>query len=206
VVGFAHCTGQIPRRRGISTIANSYRRRANGTLPDVLFCRARCADPDAMNYGGDQVKRREFITLLGTSVAVWPLAARAQQASGMRRVGVLMGYAENDPEAKVFFAGFTQRLAELGWVEGRNLRMDVRWAPGSVDRMRTFARELVELQPDVILANSTPVTAALQRGDPDDPNCIRRSFRPRRLWLCCESGPPRREHYRVQHCRTVAAG
>jgi ABC-type uncharacterized transport system substrate-binding protein len=116
-----------------------------------------------MNYGGDQVKRREFITLLGTSVAVWPLAARAQQASGMRRVGVLMGYAENDPEAKVFFAGFTQRLAELGWVEGRNLRMDVRWAPGSVDRMRTFARELVELQPDVILANSTPVTAALQR-------------------------------------------
>jgi putative tryptophan/tyrosine transport system substrate-binding protein len=135
----------------------------NGTLPDVLFCRARCADPDAMNYGGDQVKRREFITLLGTSVAVWPLAARAQQASGMRRVGVLMGYAENDPEAKVFFAGFTQRLAELGWVEGRNLRMDVRWAPGSVDRMRTFARELVELQPDVILANSMPVTAALQR-------------------------------------------
>jgi putative tryptophan/tyrosine transport system substrate-binding protein len=116
-----------------------------------------------MNYGGDQVKRREFITLLGTSVAVWPLAARAQQASGMRRVGVLMGYAENDPEAKVFFAGFTQRLAELGWVEGCNLRMDVRWAPGSVDWMRTFARELVELQPDVILANSTPVTAALQR-------------------------------------------
>jgi putative ABC transport system substrate-binding protein len=107
--------------------------------------------------------RREFVALLGGAAAVWPLAARAQQASGMRRVGVLMGYAENDPEAKVFFAGFTQRLAELGWVEGRNLRMDVRWAPGSVDRMRTFARELVELQPDVILANSTPVTAALQR-------------------------------------------
>jgi putative ABC transport system substrate-binding protein len=108
------------------------------------------------------VNRRDLITLLGAAAA-WPLAAQAQQASGMRRVGVLMGYAENDPEAKVFFAGFTQRLAELGWVEGRNLRMDVRWAPGSVDRMRTFARELVELQPDVILANSTPVTAALQR-------------------------------------------
>jgi putative tryptophan/tyrosine transport system substrate-binding protein len=104
------------------------------------------------------VKRREFITLLG-GAAAWPLAARAQLASGMRRVGVLMGYAESDPEAKVFFAGFMQTLAELGWIEGRNLRMEVRWAPGSVDRMRTFARELVELQPDVILANSTPVTA-----------------------------------------------
>jgi putative tryptophan/tyrosine transport system substrate-binding protein len=108
------------------------------------------------------MRRRGFITLIG-GAAAWPLAARAQQASGMRRVGVLMGYAEDDSEAKVFFAAFTQRLAELGWVEGRNLRMDVRWAPGSVDRMRTFARQLVELQPDVILANSTPATAALQR-------------------------------------------
>jgi putative tryptophan/tyrosine transport system substrate-binding protein len=115
------------------------------------------------------MRRREFITLLGGVVGGWPLAARAQQASGMRRVGVLMGYAENDPEAKVFFAGFTQRLAELGWLEGRNLRMDVRWAPGSVERMRIFARELVELQPDVILANSTPVTAALQRETPTIP-------------------------------------
>jgi putative tryptophan/tyrosine transport system substrate-binding protein len=79
------------------------------------------------------VNRRDLITLLGAAAA-WPLAAQAQQASGMRRVGVVMGYAENDPKAKVFFAGFTQRLAELGWVEGRNLRMDVRWAPGSVDR------------------------------------------------------------------------
>ena len=97
----------------------------------------------------DQLKRREFITLVGGAAAVWPLAARAQQASGIRRLGVLMGYAESDPEAKDFFAGFTQRLAELGWLDARNLRMDVRWAPGSVDRMRTFAKELVELQPDV---------------------------------------------------------
>jgi putative tryptophan/tyrosine transport system substrate-binding protein len=109
------------------------------------------------------MRRRDFIKGIAGGAVAWPLAARGQQASGMRRVGVLMGYAENDPEAKVFFAGFTQRLAELGWVEGRNLRMDVRWAPGSVDRMRTFARELVELQPEVFLANSTPVTAALQR-------------------------------------------
>jgi putative ABC transport system substrate-binding protein len=81
----------------------------------------------------------------------------------MRRLGVLMGYADSDPEAKGFLAGFTQKLGELGWIDGRNLRMDVRWAPGSVDRMRTFAKELVELQPDVILANSTPITAELQR-------------------------------------------
>jgi putative ABC transport system substrate-binding protein len=109
------------------------------------------------------MKRRDFITLLGGAAAAWPFSARAQQASGTRRLGVLMGYAESDPEAKGFFAGFTQRLAELGWIDGRNLRMDVRWAPGSIDRMRTFAKELVELRPDVILANSTPVTAALQR-------------------------------------------
>ena len=108
------------------------------------------------------MRRRQFITLIG-SAAAWPLAARAQSSNRMRRIGVLMGYAESDPEAKGFFAGFTQRLAELGWIDGRNLRMDVRWVPGSVERMRTFAKELVELQPDVILANSTPVTAALQR-------------------------------------------
>jgi len=81
----------------------------------------------------------------------------------MRRIGVLMGYAESDPEAKGFFTGFMQTLADLGWIDGRNLQMNVRWAPGSVDRMRSFAKELVELHPDVILANSTPVTAALQR-------------------------------------------
>jgi len=96
-------------------------------------------------------------------MAAWPLATRAQQNERMRRIGVLMGYAESDPEAKGFLAGFTRKLGELGWIDGRNLRMDVRWAPGSVDRMRTFAKELVELRPDVILANSTPITAALQR-------------------------------------------
>jgi putative tryptophan/tyrosine transport system substrate-binding protein len=108
------------------------------------------------------MKRRDLITLLG-GAAAWPLAVRAQSTNRMRRIGVLMGYAESDPEAKGFFAGFMQTLADLGWIDGRNLQMNVRWAPGSVDRMRSFAKELVELQPDVILANSTPVTAALQR-------------------------------------------
>jgi putative ABC transport system substrate-binding protein len=78
-------------------------------------------------------------------------------------VGVLSGWDESDPQAKAGLSGFTQDLAELGWIDGRNLRTDFRWAPGSVDRMRMFAKELVDLRPDVILAHSTPATAALQR-------------------------------------------
>jgi len=108
------------------------------------------------------MRRRQFIAGLG-SAAAWPAVARAQQIGRARRIGVLMGYAENDPEAKALLSGFMRRLAELGWTDGRNLQMEVRWAPGNVDRMRAFAKELVDLQPDVILANSTPVTAALQR-------------------------------------------
>jgi putative ABC transport system substrate-binding protein len=108
------------------------------------------------------MKRRDFIAGIG-SAAAWPLAARAQQPDRMRRIGVLLGYDESDPEGKAELAGFTQGFAELGWIDGRNVRIDVRWAPGSVDRMRTFAKELVELQPRVIVANSTPATAALQR-------------------------------------------
>ena len=114
------------------------------------------------------MRRREFIGLL-SSAAAWPLAARAQQVDRVRRVGVLMGYGEADPEAKALLARFIQGLSALGWVEGRNLRMDVRWAPGNTDMMHTFAKELVALQPDVILANSTPVTAALKHETPTIP-------------------------------------
>ena len=109
------------------------------------------------------MRRREFTTLLGGAALAWPLAARAEQADRTRRVGVLMGYAETDPQAKALLAAFTQAVSEFGWIEGRNLRMDVRWAPGNTDLMRTFAKELVNLQPDVILTQSTPVTAALKR-------------------------------------------
>jgi putative ABC transport system substrate-binding protein len=107
------------------------------------------------------MKRREFIAGLGSAAAL-PLAARAQQNSRMRRIGVLMAFDENDPEGKAQVSGFTKGLAELGWTDGHNLRIDVRWAADNVDRMRMFAKELVGLQSDVILANSTPVTAALQ--------------------------------------------
>src|ERR1700674_3657413 len=103
------------------------------------------------------MRRREFIALLGGAAMAWPLAAHAQQPDRMRRIGVLVPGDENDPEAKTYLAGFTQGLAELGWTDGRNLRMEVRWAAADVDRMRMLAKELVDLQPDVILASSTPV-------------------------------------------------
>jgi putative ABC transport system substrate-binding protein len=108
------------------------------------------------------MKRREFIAGLG-GAAVWPLAAMAQQDDRIRRIGVLMGFDENDLEAKAWLSGFMQGLAELGWTVGRNLRMDVRWAAGNVERMRAVAKEMVGLQPDVILTGSTPATAAVQR-------------------------------------------
>ena len=108
------------------------------------------------------MKRRDFITLVGGAAAAWPLAARAQQAERVRRIGVLMSI-ENDSDGKAQLSGFMQGLAEIGWTDGRNLRMEIRWGGGDVNRIRTFAKELVALQPDVILAHGTPATAALQR-------------------------------------------
>jgi putative tryptophan/tyrosine transport system substrate-binding protein len=108
------------------------------------------------------MRRREFIAGLGGAVAC-PLAARAQPAERMRRIGVLMGWDENDREAKAYLAGLTQGLSELGWTVGRNIRMEVRWEGSSVDRKRMLAKELVALQPDVILSGNTPETDALRR-------------------------------------------
>jgi putative ABC transport system substrate-binding protein len=108
------------------------------------------------------MRRREFIAGLG-GAAAWSLAVNAQQVEGARRIGVLMGAAEDDPQRKGWLSAFTQALAELGWAVGRNLRMDVRWAGENVDRMRMFAKDLADLQPDVIFSHTTPVTAALQR-------------------------------------------
>src|SRR5271156_4625385 len=107
------------------------------------------------------MRRREFIAGVGSAVT-WPRMARAQQPR-MRRIGVLMGYDESDPTAKAYFSGFTQGLAELGWTDGRNMRMDVRWAAANVARMRMFANELTDLQPDIIVVNSAEATKAVQR-------------------------------------------
>jgi putative ABC transport system substrate-binding protein len=111
----------------------------------------------------DQLNRRDLITALAGAAAVWPLGARAQQAAAMRRIGVLNGLAETDAEAQAWDAAFRKRLEELGWIDGRNVRIDYRWGAGSVDRMQLFAKELVRLDPDVMLAVTTPATAALQR-------------------------------------------
>jgi len=108
------------------------------------------------------MKRREFITLLGGAAAAWPLAARAQQAERVRRIGVLMGYPERDSKGQAEIAAFRGELQTLGWTEGRNSLIDTRWAtPGDVESMQRFAKELVALAPDVILSHTTPTTTAL---------------------------------------------
>jgi putative ABC transport system substrate-binding protein len=109
------------------------------------------------------LRRREFITLLGGAAAAWPLATLAQQGDRVRRIGVLVQGDENDPVYKPRLSAFTQALAELGWVDGRNVRMDFRWHDDDTNRIRALAQELVGLQPDIILATSTLATAALQR-------------------------------------------
>jgi putative tryptophan/tyrosine transport system substrate-binding protein len=109
------------------------------------------------------MRRREFITLLGGAAAARPLAARAQQADRMRRLGVLRSADAGDPKGKAQLFAFTEELAVLGWADGPNLRMEIRWGGGNVNRASVFAKELVALQPDVILAQGTPVTAALKR-------------------------------------------
>jgi ABC-type uncharacterized transport system substrate-binding protein len=111
------------------------------------------------------MRRREFITLLGVASAScvsWPITARAQLPEGTRHIGVLMGLAEDDPDTKARFFGLRQGLEKLGWVEGRNVRIDYRFAPAGA-RAEMLAKELVALRPDVILSNASPATAALQR-------------------------------------------
>jgi putative ABC transport system substrate-binding protein len=107
------------------------------------------------------VKRRDVIALFGVAAA-WPLAALAQQSERPRRIGVLSSLAETDVEAQAWDTAFRKRLVELGWIDGRSVHIDYRWGAGSVDRMRLFARELVELNPDALVTISTPATAAMQ--------------------------------------------
>jgi putative ABC transport system substrate-binding protein len=108
------------------------------------------------------IKRREFIMLFG-GAAAWPLAARAQQSDRVRRIGVLSGGDENDPVAKPEVSAFTQALADLGWTDGRNVRIDLRWYGDDINRMRALAQGLVSSQPDITVASTTPVIIALQR-------------------------------------------
>jgi ABC-type uncharacterized transport system substrate-binding protein len=109
------------------------------------------------------MRRREFVTLIGSAAAAWPLAARAQQAHRIRRIGLLMNLSENDVEAQRLITAFRKGLAQLGWTDGRNLRIDDRWAGGDVGQITTYATELVELSPDIIVGYGTPVVVALQQ-------------------------------------------
>src|SRR5262249_40418070 len=110
--------------------------------------------------GGTAMRRRDFI--IGASAACWPFAARAQQDGRVRRVSVLMGFAQDDQEALARIGAFKQGLAAAGWIEGRNLSVDVRWAGPNVARQREAARDLISLMPEVVLATSTTVTQALR--------------------------------------------
>jgi ABC-type uncharacterized transport system substrate-binding protein len=108
-----------------------------------------------------EVKRREFITLLGGAAAAWPLAAPAQPSQRIRRVGVLMAVAESDADVRAGVAIFQQSLQELGWSDGRNIRIDYRWGDAEANRIGALAKELVGLQPDVLVAHSTPSAKGL---------------------------------------------
>src|SRR5260370_39169226 len=113
---------------------------------------------------GKVMRRRDFIKVIGGGAAAWPIAARGQQPNRMRRIGVLMAHAESDPEFKAYVAAFRAGLEKLGWTEGRNIRIDFRW--GALDdaaaRERS-AKELIALQPDLILTQNTPTTASMMR-------------------------------------------
>jgi putative ABC transport system substrate-binding protein len=110
-----------------------------------------------------QIGRREFIFTLGGAMVTLPLAARAQQADRVRRISVLMNLAESDPESQARIAAFREGLGKLGWNEGREIRIEYRWAGGDADRSRAYASDLVKLKPDVILAGATPSLASLQQ-------------------------------------------
>ena len=112
---------------------------------------------------GASMRRRDFITLIGGAAAGWPIAARGQQAEQMRRIGVLMSLAADDPRWKALLAGLRDGLARLGWIEGSTIHIDYRFAGGDPDQFSVLAKELVALHPEVIFAQSTPVTAALKR-------------------------------------------
>jgi putative tryptophan/tyrosine transport system substrate-binding protein len=110
-----------------------------------------------------EMDRRKVVGLLSGTAAIWPLRTRAQQGERMRRIGLLPGYAEGDTEGQASVAAFEERLQELGWTKGRNIRIDIRWTAGEPDKARTFAKELVNTSPDLIVPTSNLVTAILQK-------------------------------------------
>jgi putative ABC transport system substrate-binding protein len=110
------------------------------------------------------MRRRNFITLLCSTMVMWSLSAHAQQSGGMRRIGVLMSYPQTDPDAQAFLAAFREGLQKLGWTEGKNLQLDTRWtSAGNLEEVQRSAKELVALQPDLLLGHTTTTSVALQK-------------------------------------------
>src|SRR5256884_7689147 len=109
------------------------------------------------------IGRRKFLATLGGAAAAWPLVARAQQRERVRRIGVLMSAVESDPRALEYITAFAQGLAELGWIVGRNVRIEYRWGAGDLDRFRRYAAELVALSPDVVVATAGSIVGAFQQ-------------------------------------------
>ena len=136
---------------------------------DHPFKRLSSGDTMSVLSTGDAMRRREFITLISGTVATWPFAARAQQSDRMRRVGVLMGLAANDPVSQSELAAFLKGLQQSGWTDGNNVRIDTRWGAGSVDNFRKYAAELLALAPDVILASGSPAVGQLLQATHDVP-------------------------------------
>ena len=135
------------------------------------------------------IRRRELLAALGGGAASWPLAARAQQREKMRRIGVLIHFSEGHPAGQRYVAVFQQGLKELGWTDGGNVRIDVRWIAGDLERLRLYAGELVALAPDIILASYTPIARGYVPSDSGIPARVggkrlhRRSERRRRISL-----------------------
>ena len=152
------------------------------------------------------MKRREFLGVLG-GAASWPLAARAQQSDRVRRIGVLMGYAESDPEGQAYVAVFREGLQKLGWAEGRNFQIDIRWAtPDDAEAVQRFAKELVALQPDVILSPTTPTTAALLQQTRTIPIIFADRFRSGRQRLRRKLREAGRQRHRFHHSGADVGG
>jgi len=155
------------------------------------------------------VKRREFITLLGSSTVVWPLAARAQQPQRTRRIGVFMPGMADDPEGQARNAGFLQRLGELGWIVGRNVRIDYRWGGGDLEHYHVIAAELIALSPDVILALGYSIVSALQKATRSVPIVFASVTDPVGGGLVASLARAGRQYHRICHlrirlCRKVA--
>src|SRR5499433_1845518 len=144
------------------------------------------------------MRRREFITVLG-GAAAWPLAARAQQRERMRRIGVLVGaLPPGDPEWQARGTAFVQGLQELGWTDGRNVRIEYRWGLGDPDRLRKYAAELVALAPDVILAAGALAVASLQQTNRSVPIVFANVVDPVGAGLCRDLGTAGRQHHRLR--------